>query len=380
MSNNLDFPNEPIYEDPARLTVKFNDNEPGYTVNESPDELPTSPLSQSSDDLLNAPFQSGQNIPSELTEGMEHPKKQKVNSFQKRLNQQVYKTKLAEEEKAQLSFRLQEAERRIAQQDQELRKKSEMVNSYYDAAADTQELVIKNALKDAKLTGDVDLETDLTERLSALKAERATNRLYEIQKQERERVDYNNMSYDPSETIEVPAYIPSSEPEYYEDESNPVHDWFSENPWIQRNPKLSSDFNELLENYQAQLDLSGIDVNPIDLLNQVKSDLMEHYQIPNRGNGQQQQRQAPPQNPKSYGRGNVAPVSRGGSMAEQYISSSHNKENVYHFNADQLAALDHFVARDPSKTRAQHAEDLYQSIRKFQRIQPGGKLGFTAGE
>lgn len=378
MSDNLQ-DTDPIYSDSARLGFTVNDDgTDGISLTNAGNETP-------SEELLNAPRKS-QNVPEELRDGIEalqaeanEPtvKKQKNNAFQKRLNQQVYKTKLAEEERLQLAIRLQETQRMLAQKEQELQKKEQLVNSYYDTTANTQELLIKNALREAKLNGDMDQEIELTDKLASLKAEKATNDLYNYQKENFSNKDQNY--YDPNDVIETPIdnsnYV-YEEPSY---DDNPVHDWFASNPWLQKNQKLSDEFNELINNYSSQIDLAGIEVDPIEVLNQAKSDLMEYYGMSNQPQKQTNRPQETYSVPINYGRSNAAPVSRSEHSSTYQAASHATGGEIYNLNTDQQRALDQLIHMNPHEDKAKIINDFVDSIKKFTRGPNSQKLGFTVG-
>jgi hypothetical protein len=320
--------------------------------------------------------------PNEFSETAPPPRKQKVNTHQKRLNEYAYKAKLAQEEKEHLALKLQEAARIIDEQNRKLASQEKLNSEYYDYAQKVSEKAILEKLRQAELEGDIDEKIELNEKLTEIKTDRKINEYHQHQAKQRPA----NFDFPiESDIIEYPVNTGPSIPDY-RIEDDPVHEairtCLDHNPFLDPhsptyNPNLAEDFIQEQSKVDAQLSISNethlIGTAPyfLYIAEQVKSKYMEPQpmvDVPNTNNYQQASRSyaVPP---------SVAPVSRaGGTMADQYARTNNNYGTRLTLNADQYQAARTLAAMKPHMSEQEVIRNFARSIKEAQNMRDGDKL------
>jgi hypothetical protein len=312
----------------------------------------------------------------EVPEGFtETERPQKRSPSEKRVKQALYNAKIAKERELQMAGELAETKRLLAEKENLLAKKDELVNTYYDANSATREASIKNALRQAKLDGDIDAEIELSDQLATLKAEKMTNEYHKYQKT---TAPVYQQAQQNSDYIDQP--LPNSSEDFeFDNLDDPIVDWQQENAFLFTNPRLSQKFLDQVAYYEDALTLNGeiANVDPIEILNQAKSDLESLYNVKNKTKSnpfnEQPQTHALPNElrntpPSNYqNRSNVAPVPRAGSMAEQYAAATGGGNRIT-LTAEQRQMINEIERQMPHKSRDQIVSMFAQNLRDAKNL------------
>jgi hypothetical protein len=312
----------------------------------------------------------------EVPEGFtETERPQKRSPSEKRVKQALYNAKIAKERELQMAGELAETKRLLAEKENLLAKKDELVNTYYDANSATREASIKNALRQAKLDGDIDAEIELSDQLATLKAEKMTNEYHKYQKA---TAPVYQQAQQNSDYIDQP--LPNSSEDFeFDNLDDPIVDWQQENAFLFTNPRLSQKFLDQVAYYEDALTLNGeiANVDPIEILNQAKSDLESLYNVKNKTKSnpfdEQPQTHALPNElrntpPSNYqNRSNVAPVPRAGSMAEQYAAATGGGNRIT-LTAEQRQMINEIERQMPHKSRDQIVSMFAQNLRDAKNL------------
>lgn len=320
----------------------------------------------------------------EVPEGFtETERPQKKSPSEKRVKQALYNAKIAKERELQMANELAETKRLLAEKENLLAKKDDLVNTYYDANSATREASIKNSLRQAKLDGDIDAEIELSDQLATLKAEKMTNEYHKYQKatapvySQQQNSDY----------IDQP--LPNSSENFdFENLDDPIVDWQQDNAFLFSNPRLSQKFLDQVAYYEDALTLSGeiSNVDPLEILNQAKSDLEKLYNINKKSNPfkeAQLNHHALPfelrNTPQStyQNRSNVAPVPRAGSMAEQYAAATGGGNRIT-LTAEQRQIINEIERQMPHKSRDQIISMFAQNLRDSKNLENPYNVKFVA--
>lgn len=304
---------------------------------------------------------SSEETPQESHQEVEHKQKDKkvsgktVSSLKRRLEQVTYEKSIREAQTQELMARVQEQERRLAEQQALLEQSEQYKNTYYENNLQTRESAILNELKTAKEEGDIDKEIALSKELAKIAADQSTYGLYKSQLRNQSSYDQQNIYPQPTFGSDLkyqnqdPNYLPQ---QTYEEPYNEAYDaWLEKNPWADpesRNfsPRLVEEANKLVSELDDMLRYNGDSdrIGTSDYYNTIDNLMSERYGI-------RKQEQRPRESQESQ-YSNVAPVSRNGSsMADQYM------------------------ARNPDNTRRNISltEDEYKIARNLQIKLPDGR-------
>jgi hypothetical protein len=272
----------------------------------------------------------------------------RVEGLKKRLKDVTYEKKIRESQTRDLMAKLQEQERRLAEQQAMLEQSEQYKNTYYENNLQTRETAILNELKVAKEEGDVDREIALSKELAKVAADQSTYGLYKSQMRNQPP------AYEPHPTYNDPNIYPEpnfgnglrpQEDNYdYEEPVNEAYEnWLYKNSWADpasRNfsPHLREEANKLANELDDMLRYNG-DADVIgtpSYFASIDEAMSQRYGI-------KKQERTPvsrePQN-SSY---SVAPVSRSGSsMADQYMRRNPNSTR----NSVQLTEEEYKIARN----------------------------------
>lgn len=283
-----------------------------------------------------------------------------VEGLKKRIDQVTFEKNVREAQTQELLAKVQEQERRIAEQQSLLEQNEQHKNAYYENNLQTREKAIINELKVAKEEGDVDKEISLSKELAKVAADQSTYGYYKSQLQNQSRDDaYQASRYDQSNIYPQPTFSNELQgPNNYEEPVNEAYDnWLENNSWADPESQnysprlrdeavqLSNEFDEMLR-YNGKSEFIGTPAyfNSIDNL------MSERYAV--QGSGARQEQEPRQREQQSYTPAAVAPVSRSGSsMADQYMTNHPNN----------------------TRRHIQLTEDEYKIARNLQIKLPNGK-------
>lgn len=285
------------------------------------------------------------------------PGRKTVEGLKRRIDQITFEKNVREAQTQELLAKVQDQERRLADQQSLLEQNEQYKNAYYENNLQTREKAIINELKVAKEEGDIDKEISLSKELAKVAADQSTHGLYKSQL--KNQPNQNQFNYDNHQNFyPEPTYgnnVQGNETDYGEPVNESYDLWLEKNPWADPesqnySPRLRNEANELANELDEMLRYNG-NANYIGTpayFESIDNLMAEKYSVQNKDTKQREPQSY--SSPSSY---NVAPVSRNGSsMADQYMSKNPN-------NTRQHISL---------------SEDEYKIARNLQIKLPNGKF------
>lgn len=305
------------------------------------------------------------------------PKKQTIDRNQRRINEITYRAKLSEEQNMQLAARAQEDARRIASLTNELAHQKKIANQYFDNNQQLTELQLSEALKEAKMVGDVDGEVSIQRQMAKLQAERSTFDLYKYQQAQQ---DAAQAPYNDSDVVEYPiSQLPPISSYNYENaeqssEEETLSNWLADNPWADEgDPNYDEGLvNEAMQyksviDKQLKLERKAHLIGSKEYLDTISNVIRNNYlgeqeetQAPSNNNFESQEDSHPIPQHNYQTRAAVAPVyhSGGSSMAEQYATSQRHNASITPLKPDQYNAI-----RDLAQTTGKPEQEIAQRFK-----------------
>ncbi len=275
----------------------------------------------------------------------QHRKRRNKNPFQKRVDELSYKTSTLEQNNFFLQQQLEQESRekqalyeQLSLANQKIQSNNKLVDEYYDTALTTQEESIKEALKKAKLEGDVDEEIKYQEELSTIKAKKTTSEFIRQQQLMQQQMAAEQEEYVPyRQPITSPYNVeePQVDPEFYE--------WISENSWYEENPQLRAEADQVAEELAKALSINNQShmIGTSEFRDSISNIMRDKYAI-NRGQREEAEEEELPYS-TAPSRPAVAPVTRPGmSMADQYMA----RNPGYQKSAVSLSEEEYNIARN----------------------------------
>lgn len=304
----------------------------------------------------------------------------KTNKQSRRYHELYRKANLAEQEKNQLAAKLEEAYGLLEAERKKAKEQEDKSYTYFEQLQNAQQERQIEKAKQAKVTGDIEAETEANLELMKIQANKSTFDLYKYQK-EREENRYRENFNRNDDIVEYPvdsvneSYNEYEEEGEYQDELRDyLHNvWYPKNRWANPqdplyNPSLKAEAELFIDHRNKERAILGQEATLQEQLEEVSNAVRAVYlgNTPQSNYSSTQRSSHPmPISSQRPPESRVAAPSGRSTMADLYVNNSPNRGDKMALHEDQLEGLSALKRMYPHRSMEELRQTFVDSVNKY---------------